>query len=280
MMVDDGGVAGLFDSEAFGCEPLPTAIRYHPRTAPGGGPHTGSLSMRLFSWNIHKGIGGRDRRYSLSRVIDCIEAENPDLICLQEVDRRVRRSRFDDQPRLLARYFHAQFAFQPNVAVGGGGYGNLVLSRFPLQSRHRVSLRQGVRKPRGAQLVITSTPEGVLHLVNTHLGLAQAERQWQVERLLGHLLFRSAAALPTMLVGDFNDWRNSLARSLLSPAGFEQATAPASRFRSFPAWMAMGSLDKAFTRGGVEVRHARIVRTSLAREASDHLPLVVDFHLV
>ncbi|MFN5756450.1 MAG: endonuclease/exonuclease/phosphatase family protein, partial [Planctomycetia bacterium] len=49
--------------------------------------------MRLLSWNIHKGIGGRDRRYSLARIIDCIEAENPDIICLQEVDRLVRRSR-------------------------------------------------------------------------------------------------------------------------------------------------------------------------------------------
>jgi hypothetical protein len=27
------------------------------------------------------------------------------------------------------------------------------------------------------------------------------------------------------------------------------------------------------------VRHARIVRTRLARRASDHLPLVLDFHL-
>ena len=48
--------------------------------------------MRLLSWNIHKGIGGRDRRYSLARIIDAIEAENPDLICLQEVDRLVRRA--------------------------------------------------------------------------------------------------------------------------------------------------------------------------------------------
>ena len=30
--------------------------------------------MRLLSWNIHKGIGGRDRRYALRRIIDCIEA--------------------------------------------------------------------------------------------------------------------------------------------------------------------------------------------------------------
>jgi endonuclease/exonuclease/phosphatase family metal-dependent hydrolase len=56
-------------------------------------------------------------------------------------------------------------------------------------------------------------------------------------------------------------------------------TAPISRFRTFPAWLPVGSLDKAFVRGPIEVRHARVVRTSLAKVASDHLPIVIDFHV-
>jgi endonuclease/exonuclease/phosphatase family metal-dependent hydrolase len=235
--------------------------------------------MRLLSWNIHKGIGGRDRRYSLARIIDCIEAENPDLICLQEVDRMVHRSHHDDQPRLLARYFRCHAVFQPNVHVGGGTYGNLVLSRWSVPSRHRISLRRGGRKSRGAQLVLIDTPEGCLHLVNMHLGLAESERRWQVDRLLGHMLFRSADAHPTLCVGDFNDWRDTLAAGRFAAAGFRHVTMPVSRFRTFPAWMAIGGLDKAFARGQIEIRQARVVRTSLAKAASDHLPLVVDFHL-
>lgn len=235
--------------------------------------------MRLLSWNIHKGIGGRDRRYSLARIIDCIEAENPDVICLQEVDRHVGRSRYDDQPRLLARFFRCHSVFQANVAVGDGGYGNLVLSRWPIASRHRITLRRKARKPRGAQLLVIDSPEGPLHLVHTHLGLAEKERHWQVQRLLGHMLFRSAEPHPTLVVGDFNDWRDTLASGTLALEGFRQVTSPISRFRTFPAWLAIGSLDKAFVRGGIDVRHARVVRTSLAKTASDHLPLVIDFHL-
>jgi len=235
--------------------------------------------MRLLSWNIHKGIGGRDRRYSLERIIACIEAENPDLVCLQEVDRHVRRSDHHDQPRLLARYFRCHAIFQPTVAVARGGYGNLVLSRWPVSSRHRITLRQGSRKPRGAQLLVIDSPEGTLHLVNTHLGLAEGERRWQVARLLGHMLFRSADPHPTLIIGDFNDWRNTLADDVLAAGGFRQVTTPISRFRTFPAWLPIGSLDKAFVRGPVEVRQARIVRTSLAKTASDHLPVVIDFHL-
>src|SRR5438309_3405344 len=87
------------------------------------------VTMRLLSYNIHKGIGGRDRRYRLERIIQVIEAENPDLICLQEVDRHVARSRHDDQPRTLTDVFHATaHLYQLNVRLKHGGYGNLVLS--------------------------------------------------------------------------------------------------------------------------------------------------------
>ncbi|MFM8708271.1 MAG: endonuclease/exonuclease/phosphatase family protein, partial [Planctomycetia bacterium] len=65
----------------------------------------------------------------------------------------------------------------------------------------------------------------------------------------------------------------------LAANGFTQVTSPPARYRSFPAWLAVGSLDKAFVRGAIAVRQTRIVKTSLSKTASDHLPLVVDFHL-
>ncbi len=236
--------------------------------------------MRLLTYNIHKGIGGRDRRYRIERIVEVIESQNPDLICLQEVDRNVRRSRFHDQPSELATAFRFDFhLFQLNVKLGTGGYGNLLLSRWPIEERHQVSLRLNWRKPRGAQLAIIGTPEGPLQLVNWHLGLAEHERQWQVSHLLAHDLFRKAEDLPTWITGDFNDWRNKLFRAQFMASGFHQATAPPSRFRSFPAYLPVASLDKAFHRGAIQVKHTRVVHDRLTREASDHLPLVIDFHL-
>lgn len=245
-----------------------------------GSAHPTGVRMRLLSYNIHKGIGGRDRRYRLERIIDVIETENPDLICLQEVDRNVRRSKFHDQPRLLAEYFNAtEKLYQLNVHLKTGGYGNLVLSRWPVKGHHHVSLRHNGRKSRGAQMAVVDTPEGLLHLVHWHLGLAERERHWQVDHLLNHRLFRESHELPTLVVGDFNDWRNTLAQGAFAEHGFEQITAPISRYRSFPAYMAVGSLDKAFTRGDFTVRHVRVVKSMVSRQASDHLPLVLDFHL-
>ncbi len=135
------------------------------------------------------------------------------------------------------------------------------------------------KKPRGAQIVVVDTPQGAFHLVNWHLGLAERERRWQAKHLLGSAQFREAHELPTLIIGDYNDWRNQLRHNSFATHGFEQITNPPSRFRSFPAYLPLGSLDKAFIRGGVHVHRAYIARSPLAHRASDHLPLVVDFDL-
>lgn len=107
--------------------------------------------MRILSYNIHKGIGGRDRLYRFQRVLDVIEAENPDILCLQEVARNSPRSHYDDQPLLLAKYFKPEAeVFQQNVHLKHGGYGNLILSRWPIVSKHQISLRWNTKKPRPA----------------------------------------------------------------------------------------------------------------------------------
>jgi len=236
--------------------------------------------MRLISYNIHKGIGGRDRLYRLERIIRVIEHEQPDILCLQEVDQGARRSRFDDQPALIARHFgFSPGLFQLNHRLKQGGYGNLVVSRWPIQRHHQIGIRMGRKKNRGAQIAVVETPAGPLRLVNWHLGLADAERQWQVHHALHHACFRDCVGPPTLLVGDFNDWRNRLQGGVLGEHGFRQLTTPPSRFRTFPAWLPLGSLDKAFACERIKVERIHVVASKLAAKASDHLPLVLDFEI-
>ena len=42
------------------------------------------MPLRLMTYNIHKGIGGVDRRYDLQRIIDVIRHYDPDIVFLQE----------------------------------------------------------------------------------------------------------------------------------------------------------------------------------------------------
>ena len=236
--------------------------------------------MRLVTYNIHKGIGGRDRRYDLERIIDVLQSLDADVICLQEVTIDLPRTSRHDQADILAERFQPMVAtFQQHVKWKVGGYGNLVLSRWSFLEHHRISLQFGQKKPRGAQLVVIETPSGLLRLTNWHLGLSEVERHWQAHRLLTHPIFHSTAEHPTAMCGDFNDWRNTLGDALFHPKGFTQATSPAGKFRSFPATMPMVSLDKVFHCEGIAIESAHLVKTRETRRASDHLPLVVDFRL-
>jgi endonuclease/exonuclease/phosphatase family metal-dependent hydrolase len=234
--------------------------------------------MRLLTYNIHGGIGS-GRRYDLERITAVIAEHDPDVVCLQEVDCNVRRSGYHDQPAMLARELKAVASFfQRNVSRDRGGYGNLLLSRWPFHRQHGIPLGRPRREPRGAQVVVVDTPDGPLHLVNWHLGLSETERRWQANHLLGHPLFRQSAHLPTLIAGDANDWLDTLHDHSFRRHHFDQATVPPARFRSFPAFLSLVALDKVFYRG-LLVQEAHVVQSPLARRASDHRPLVLDFRL-
>ncbi len=242
--------------------------------------------MRLLVWNIHKGIGGIDRRYDPDRIVTVVHHHRPDVLLLQEVDDRVPRSRHDPQPELLAeRLGFGHVAYGPNVHLKHGRYGNATLSHFPISRRENVDLTFPMKKPRGALVVEVDVPvdghEYSVHLVNVHLGLSGLERRWQVRRLLAserleHLDRRSRL----VIAGDTNDWAGALPEGRLRREGFECATGRGRRaVRTFPAWGPTGALDKVFLRGPVRALHAMRSRLALARHASDHLPLVVDLAL-
>ncbi len=237
-------------------------------------------AVRLLAYNIHKGVGGRDRRYRLDRILAVIAHEKPDLLCVQEATRDAPRCGRDDQPEILA-YATGAVArhFQFNVHWKAGGYGNLLLSRWPVVRYHHIPLGYRGRKPRGGQVALVESPSGRFVLANWHLGLGDAERRWQAARLLGHPHLLKWSRYPAVLAGDSNDWRDVLARRALADAGFRHVTAPARRFRTYPAYVPVGSLDKIFVRGGIIVDAVRVVRAAISRAASDHLPVAMDFRL-
>jgi endonuclease/exonuclease/phosphatase family metal-dependent hydrolase len=234
--------------------------------------------MRVLSYNIHKGIGGRDRRYRIERIIRVIEEENPDLICLQEVDRNVRRTRFDDQPGRLSEVLHAVSLFQLNVHLKAGGYGNLILSRWPFRGHHQVSLRRARRKPRGAQLVVVERPRGAPP------GQLAPRAQREGAALAGR---PPADASPLPGVGPPADPDHRRHQRLAEHPGGRPLRPPRLRPRDRPP-LAVPDLPRlpadGIARQGVLLRRrphpARPRRPRPARrDASDHLPLVVDFHL-
>lgn len=239
--------------------------------------------MRLLSWNIHKGIGGMDRRYDLRRILAVVDHYRPDVAILQEVDREVPRSRRHDQATLIAEVLDfPHVAFGPNVQLTSGCYGNATLSRYPIENSVNVVLKYGPKKSRGALYtkIQARSRERVftLHLVNIHLGLSGMERRWQIRKLLNsEQLNRLDSASRIIVGGDTNDWNGALWRGPFKKAGFTCATGVGRRASmTFPAWQPVSALDRVFIRGALTAEHHFRGRLRATQTASDHLPVVVD----
>jgi len=240
------------------------------------------MRFTVVSWNIHKGIGGVDRRYRPERVISVLRDVAPDVALLQEVADELPRSHFHDQAEMLSEALGMRhIEYFPQHRFRQGGYGNCILSRWPLSNVHHLDLTIGTRKKRGALQARTRVRFGqqsrTVILTNLHLGLAGTERGRQLERFLESDPFKGLhRRTPIVLAGDLNDLWGTLGPRFLMPAGFSRAGSLA---QTFPAWLPIRPLDGIFVRGDLRVRRCEPPLEAVAKRASDHLPLVAELDL-
>jgi endonuclease/exonuclease/phosphatase family metal-dependent hydrolase len=240
------------------------------------------VRLRVLSYNIHKCIGGVDRRYQPSRIVEVIRKLDVDVLMLQEVDHEVPRSNRDRQVELLGDELGLPHrTWFPNVDVRGGGqYGNAILSRYPLIESSNIDFTLKWKKRRsvlhGVLRVRHDDVDRTVHVFNMHLGLARYERKRQLDMFLASHPFAGLHhETPVVVGGDLNDVYGGLGE-LLAPAGFRGIER---RPRTFPAWGPVRSLDAIFVRGAVDFLGLSRCDTDLARRASDHRPLVAEVRL-
>lgn len=240
------------------------------------------MKLRVLSYNIHKCIGGVDRRYEPSRIVEVIRKLDADVVMLQEVDAGVKRSNGDRQVELLGDQLGLRYhTWFPNVEVRGGGqYGNAILSRYPLIESTNIDVTLRFKKRRsvlhGVLRVRHDEVDRTVHVFNMHLGLARYERKRQLEMFLNSQPFAHLHHdTPVVVGGDLNDVYGGLGQ-LLAPSGFRGVDR---RPLTFPAWGPMRALDAIFVRGAMELQKLVRCDSDLARRASDHRPLVAEVKL-
>ena len=115
--------------------------------------------------------------------------------------------------------------------------------------------------------------------MNTHLSVSVLERGAQVQALLGaEWIVQAGTELPLVVCGDFNAPPASLVYRRLNHA-LRDCQRGRGRRATWPARLPLLRLDHIFVSPSVEVRDALVLDDSLARQASDHLPLIAELNL-
>jgi len=247
------------------------------RPAPTDAP---SRPLRMMTYNVH-GCLGMDGRRSTERIARVIAQYDPDIVVLQELDVGRDRSEKRDQAEEIAHELRMDFHFAPSLKLAEGEYGNAVLSRLPMRLVRNAALPQsnGFER-RGALWVEVEVDGARLQVVTAHLDLRAKARLAQMEALLGPDWI-GAAPSPVVLAGDFNAGpRSKTFRTATSRLRDAQEAAQGHRPRA--TWFGrypLARIDHVFVDDAIEVRSCLAPRTDLTRDASDHLPLVVELEV-
>jgi len=246
-------------------------------------------SLKVMTVNTHKGFTALNRKFILPELRDAVRTVGADVVFLQEVlgthSRHSRKvSNWPEAPHyeFLADAIWPQFAYGRNAVYPKGHHGNAVLSKFPIVHfrNHDVSV-SGPEK-RGLLHCVLRLPGRVVdvHVICTHLGLAEAHRQQQLELLCHIVRDEVPSDAPLIVAGDFNDWRGRAHDILEKGASlrevFVHATGRAAR--TFPARFPVLSLDRIYVRNAGA--HAPVVLPRRPwSHLSDHAPLVAEIDL-
>lgn len=229
-------------------------------------------SLRVASYNIRKCMG-LDRRRDPERVLGVIAALGADAVALQEADRRMgERPATLDRARIEAVTGLAAVQLSVND-ISLGWHGNAVLLRPDIEVDAILRLELPGLEPRGAVMVHAARGGQPFRLIAVHLGLTRSYRRQQLNAIL-----KTAAPVedevPTVILGDFNEWRTDRGLEPLEPRFTVHAPGP-----SFHAARPVASLDRIALDGRISLRKAGVHRSRMARIASDHLPVWADLRL-
>ncbi len=222
----------------------------------------------IASYNVHKCIGV-DRKFDPERTASVIAEIDADVIAIQEADKRFgERSGLLDLALLERDCGLVPVPITALSSTGHGWHGNMLMIRKGKVRRVQQLKLPGV-EPRGALVVNMEFPTGRLRVVAAHFGLLKRSRAQQARAILSSVA--DDEEMPTLLIGDLNEWRVGKRSSLVS---LQPVFDPVSgAVPSFPSRFPILALDRALGHPHDLVTSVEAHDTPLARVASDHLPI-------
>ena len=242
-------------------------------------------TITVASYNMRKAIG-TDRRRDPHRVLDVLHEIDADVVALQEADKRfggrgsaVPHELIDDsiykpvhlgvrhkRPLEKARKRAEKLLKVDTRNIGW--HGNAILVKQHVGVIDVATLELPTLEPRGAVLAELLVGDRPIRIVGMHLDLSGLWRRRQVRAILD-AISRRRQKMPTVLMGDTNEWR--IASGCLQELEPEFHIAPTGP--SFHARHPVAALDRIIVHKDLTVEAAGVHMSANARRASDHLPI-------
>jgi endonuclease/exonuclease/phosphatase family metal-dependent hydrolase len=226
-------------------------------------------SIRVTSWNIH-GCVGADRRCDSGRILAAIARIDPDVLALQEVDGRAQFGREEQAFERFAASLGANLVEARTVLRPRRDYGHLLWSRWPIERSRLRRLPGGRFEPRMAIDAVLRVPGGFLRVLSSHFGLIGRDRRRQAEALAAFALEESC---PTLVLGDFNEWRSSGPVEKAIGAVLPVRLAP----RTWPASRPIARMDRFYASRDIELEP--VAGDAASRTHSDHLAVTAELRI-
>ncbi len=228
--------------------------------------------IKVMSYNINHGIS-RDGKIDIDAAAEVIRESGAQIVGLQEVDSRFVRSFFKDQTRELAEKLDMYYYFGENVSLLGAGYGNAVLSRFPIISASNLQL-DGRGEQRGVISARIDIYGKEINFLVTHLSLNRGTRNTQLQQIRRYIELLEEEVV---LVGDFNSTPEAgeimYIERILKEAGRELGKKDIYTFIMNDGTPVC--IDYIFVSSEVEVSDLYTIES----DASDHFPVVADIRI-
>ena len=226
-----------------------------------------TLPLKVATYNIHKCVG-LDQKRDPARILAVLNEIDADVITLQEADRRFG-SRESCLPASLIEsetpWHHVQF----NIRRGSiGWHGNAILLRRGITVHHAHPLDLPMLEPRGAVEAHCMIEGRNVRIIGVHLDLSGLWRRRQVRAILKHI-DAAPRYLPTIIMGDFNQWSD---RGALSEFAFHHHRIIKTP-KSFHSARPVAHLDRIIVSHDIAVEDQGAHASALAQRASDHLPI-------
>ena len=227
--------------------------------------------LTAVTYNVHQWVG-MDKFYDPGRGLSVLHEMRADIIGLQEVNfPKHIRHRITEAG--LARELGMELILGKTLVREQAAYGNVLLTALPVREVRRHDISVSSREPRGVLDVDLGVVLGgrgeTIRVLNTHFGLSCSERRRQHRRLFD-ILNEGPSRPLTILMGDFNEWiplRFPFRRIMRL---FMQIRAP----RSFPTLFPLLALDRILVAPHQRLVEMHVHKSTLARVASDHYPVV------